>query len=211
LESEHTAKLGVHMRCSYCDGKISEDNYRTISDDQIICDYCFEDYFCYCERCDEIINRENSHTDENGTRYCVECYDETEDPNCPNNPEVDETDRMEILSLSRNWLLNRKNCKRNLSIKSGDLQLKEIKELIGLVDHPIHIYGLRDREEYQLTVTKNLEIKVNEYITENNLDWKIKVMDEGESRMGLSLNLRLNLKDKLIELIKSITTTKVLA
>ena len=66
------------------------------------------------------------------TPYCDECYNEEDDPDCPNNPDVDEVDRTHIINLSRNWLKGEIETKRPIYINNKDYLLKTIREKVGI-------------------------------------------------------------------------------
>jgi hypothetical protein len=86
--------------------------------------------------------------------------------------------------------------------------LQKIKDKVGLVDIPIYLFGLEDREEFQLSVIPNLKDQVKELILFTGLS---KVIEGYRSnRIGISYTL---VKDHLpivIKLIKQLTEQKEL-
>jgi len=51
-----------------------------------------------------------------------------------------------------------------LKINLNDYLLSRIKELVGLVEQVIYLFGLKDREEYQLSASSNLTDEVKKFI-----------------------------------------------
>lgn len=70
-------------------------------------------------------------------------------------------------------LLCRREGRCVLKINQKDYLLSRIKERVGLVEQVIYLFGLKDREEYQLTASSNLIDDVKEFILLNGLDWEI--------------------------------------
>ena len=87
--------------------------------------------------------------------------------------------------------------------------LRTIKDKVGLVDNPIYVFGLTDRDEYQISVSADLFDKVQSFVQLNDIK-AIVVSSPGCNRLGISLTLRKNNQKEIIELIKQITTVREL-
>ena len=64
--------------CEYCGDYFFEDNghrdgYHTV------CSSCFDDNYCYCANCDEIIQYDDAYQGDDGDLYCERCYNENDD------------------------------------------------------------------------------------------------------------------------------------
>jgi hypothetical protein len=137
---------------------------------------------------------------------CSDCYEEEDDPEAPDNPEVFDNQRNEIISLAKDWL-NGKRPKRLIKINPNDYLLPKIQEGLGLVDHVLYLYGLQDREEYQIKASPNLFNRVSQYTTLNN--WNVIIShDIGSNRIGISRSLRETKLDGIINLLKNLTATQ---
>ncbi len=195
------------MRCSSCENLLLDDEVRYAWDEPY-CESCFDDLFNHCCHCDELITSSSTHY-QDGDPYCEECWSETYDDNAPENPEVTESDRTYIIHLSRTWLEGKTDYRRFININDKDLHLKLIREKVGLVESSIYLFGLRDRDEYQISASSNIIEEVREYAL-LNLSGVIIVEGIGSSRLGVSLSLRENNRHEIIELIKQITKVKEL-
>jgi hypothetical protein len=147
--------------------------------------------------------------DHDGNPYCSECYQDDYDKDCPDNPDVYEADRKLILQLSRDWLNGRCNHKSLIRINTKDFQLQKIKDKVGLVDIPIYLFGLIDRDEYQLSVSPNLMDQIKEFILINGLELQI-TEGIGADRIGISYTLRKDHLPTVVKLIKQLTEQKEL-
>lgn len=94
-----------------------------------------------------------------------------------------------------------------LRINASDVILTRIKEKVGLVEHPIYLFGLKDREEYQLSVSSNLMDSVREFLMLNGLDWKV-TEGIGSNRLGISQALRKECLPGILKLIRNITCVR---
>lgn len=195
-------------RCSICNCELESHQIRYAFED-IYCDDCFSENYNVCNRCDEVISRDQTLWNRDGDPYCSECYEEDYDDDCPDNPDVHEADRKLILQLSRDWLNGRCIHKSLIRINTKDFQLQKIKDKVGLVDVPIYLYGLIDREEYQLSVSPNLIEQVKEFVLINGLDLKT-TEGIGSNRIGVSYSLRKDHLPTVVNLIKQLTELKEL-
>ncbi|MCF8356258.1 MAG: hypothetical protein K9H48_17545 [Melioribacteraceae bacterium] len=190
------------MRCEDCGAELSEDEVRW-GHDYPYCEDCFEERFNYCSRCDTLIYREHTQWDEDGDPYCDDCYDTSYDCDCPNNPDVYSEDRQLIKTLSNNWIHGIKEAKYKLKINQSDHFLQEIQIKTGLIDYPLYLYGLVDREEYQIKASENIIDQVNRFAEENN--WELNIVpDTGTNRLGISKSIRANHLDSIVKLIKEV-------
>jgi len=196
------------MRCTICNCELQLHEVRHAYE-EVYCEECFCENFNYCTRCDEVISRDQTLWDQDGNPYCNDCYQEEYDEDCPDNPAVYESDRKLILQLSRDWLNGRCNHKSLIRVNTKDFQLQKIKDKVGLVDIPIYLFGLEDREEFQLSVSPNLTDHVKEFILLNGLDLKI-IDGIGSNRIGISYTLRKDHLPTVIKLIKQLTEQKEL-
>lgn len=195
-------------RCNVCNCELEPHQIRTAFED-VYCEDCFSENYNYCQRCDEVISRDQTLWDHEGNPSCSECFRDDYDEECPDNPDVHEADRKLILQLSRDWLAGRCNHKTLIHINTKDFQLQKIKDKVGLVDIPIYIYGLIDRDEYQLSVSPNLMDKVKEFNLINGLELKINE-GIGSNRIGISYTLRKDHLSTVVKLIRKLTEQKEL-
>jgi hypothetical protein len=189
--------------CDCCERQIDDDEIRWAFDNPL-CDECFAESYTNCTSCDRVLDHDEVYYD-NDDPYCNDCYEDTYDNHAPSNPRVDETDRELIIHLSNNWLTGKSNLKYPLKINQNDLLLPELKSKTGLIDKQIYVYGLADREEYQLRATTDLFNHISQYVTLN--DWNVKLTSEatGIGRLGISKELREKRTNELVKLIHEIT------
>ncbi len=143
------------MICSACNDEIPQDELRW-DGDLPLCEQCFDDRFDFCSRCDATIPREDTNYEDDGNPYCNSCNEQEHDDDAPNNPEVYDSDRNFIIQISRDWLQGKVEYKKLISINDKDYHLRAIKEKVGLVEDPIYIFGLVDREEFQISASSNI-------------------------------------------------------
>lgn len=194
------------MHCHNCGEALSDDQVRWAFEDPY-CGDCFDNMFTYCCRCDGVIYRENAHFNDDQDPYCNDCYEENYDDDAPENPDVFDSDRELIIKLSRSWLQGKIETRRPLFINDKDILLRTIKDKVGLVDTPIYLFGLSDRDEYQISASSDLFDSVQSFVHLNDIK-AIVVSSPGCNRLGISLSLRKNNQKEIIELIKNITTAK---
>ena len=194
------------MHCTNCDEPISDDEVRW-ANEQPYCENCWDELYNYCSRCDGVILREATHYDCNGDPLCCDCYEDNIDDDCPDNPPVTESDRELVIRLSRSWLQGKLETRRPIFINNKDILLKTIKDKVGLVDNPIYVFGLVDRDEYQISASSDLFEPVQQYVLINYISATV-VSTPGCNRLGISLSLRKNNQKEIVELIRSITTVK---
>ena len=194
------------MHCNNCEDEVNDNSVRWAFDEPY-CEDCFDNMFNYCCRCDSVIYRENAHYSDDGDPYCSDCYEDNYDDDAPDNPDVSDSDRELVVKLSRSWLQGKVETRRPIFINQKDILLRTIKDKIGLVDNPIYVFGLIDREEYQLSATSDLFNSVQDFLLVKQSTAKV-ISSPGCNRLGISLALRKNHQAEIIELIKSITTVE---
>jgi hypothetical protein len=194
------------MRCTNCNDVIPDGEVRWAFEDPF-CENCFNDRYTYCSACDSVINRDEAVYNNSDDPLCNDCYREDNDDDAPDNPPVEESDREYILTLSRNWLSGKVDHRRFININTKDFFLSEIRTKVGLIDSPINLYGLKEREEYQITLSPDLEQKVKDLLPESLKYFTIKSV-EGVRRLGLSYNIRKDYRPEIIQLIKSLTVVQ---
>ena len=192
------------MTCNNCQEALT-DNNAFYAFGEPYCEDCFSDYFNYCVRCDTVISRENSHYNDDGDSYCSDCWEDGYDDDAPDNPEVYEEDRDLIVNLSRGWLKTDYDTRRMISINSRDHHLKAIRNKVGLTHNRIYVFGLIDRDEYQLSASQDIIEEVREFAMLNLPDVTV-VEALGAGRLGVSLSLRTLYSDEIISLIRMLTT-----
>ena len=192
------------MKCSHCDTLLRDDQIYWDHDDPY-CEDCFNELFNYCSNCDTVISNDQTLYNDSDP-YCSECYEnENEsDPDAPDNPSVFDSDRKLILELSRNWLSGKCNHKTLLKINPKDFLLQKIRDKIGLVDSSLYLFGLQDRDEYQLSASPNIIDQVKEFVLINGLDSKV-TEGIGCNRLGISYTLRKENLELVVSLIKQIS------
>ena len=195
------------MTCFACNDEIPESEILW-GGDYAYCEDCFNDRFNCCSRCHETISRDDTSYDDDGNPYCDNCYEQEHDDDAPDNPDVNESDRELIIQISRNWLQGKVEYKKLISINDKDYHLKAIKEKVGLVENPIYIFGLADRDEFQISASPNIIEHVKEAVL---IDGIQAVITEGIgcNRIGISLSLRQNNLPQIVNLIKQITAEPV--
>jgi hypothetical protein len=195
------------MRCDNCNDVIPDGEVRWAYESPL-CESCFNDSYTYCSSCDSVVSRNEVVYNNSDDPLCNDCYSEAYDDDAPDNPEVTETDREYILTLSRNWLSGKIDFRRFININTKDFFLSEIRTKVGLIDSPINLYGLKEREEFQITVSPDLEETLKELLPESLKYYLIKSV-EGVRRLGLSYNIRRDNRQEIIQLIQSLTVVKV--
>ncbi|HOJ07779.1 MAG: hypothetical protein HND40_15990 [Ignavibacteriota bacterium] len=196
------------MHCHNCEDELHDDEVRWAFEEPY-CEDCFDNMFNYCCRCDSVIYRESAHYNDDGDPYCADCYESDFDDDAPDNPDVSDSDRELVVKLSRSWLQGKVETRRSIFINDKDILLKTIKDKVGLVDNPIYVFGLVDRDEYQLSASSDLFDRVQSYVLLNDI--KVTVLSSpGCNRLGISLSLRKNNQQQIIEMIKQITSVQEL-
>ena len=194
------------MRCNNCNEVIPDGEVRWAYEDAF-CESCFNDSYTYCSSCDSVVSRNEVVYNNSDDPLCNDCYSDAYDDDAPDNPPVEESDREYILTLSRNWLSGKIDFRRFININTKDFFLSEIRTKVGLIDSPINLYGLKERDEYQITISPDLEQTVKELLPESLKYFTIKYV-EGVRRLGLSYNIRKDYRPEIIQLIKSITVVQ---
>lgn len=192
------------MHCHNCEEDLHDDEVRWAFEAPY-CEDCFDNLFNYCCRCDSVIYRENAHYNDDGDPYCSDCYQDDYDDDSPDNPDVTDSDREHVIKLSRSWLQGKVETRRPIFINDKDILLKTIKDKVGLVDNPIYVFGLVDRDEYQLSVSSDLFDTVQSFLLVKQSVAKV-ISSPGCNRLGISLALRKNHQPQIIELIKTVTS-----
>lgn len=191
------------MRCYNCECELQDNNAR-FAFDEPYCEECFSDNFNYCHHCDTIIRSDRTNYDSNGNSYCEDCYEDQHDEDCPDNPDVYDSDRKLILELSRNWLQGKVARKSLIHINKKDFLLQKIRDRVGLLESSLYIFGLQDRNEYQLSASPNLIDQIKEFILLNGLNLTV-IEGIGCNRLGISYTLRKDNLDLVLNLIKEIS------
>jgi hypothetical protein len=194
------------MRCNNCNDVIPDGEVHWAYEDPF-CHSCFSDSYTYCSACDSVVSRNEVVYNNSDDPLCNDCYQDAYDDDAPDNPPVEESDREYILTLSRNWLSGKIDFRRFININTKDFFLSEIRTKVGLIDSPVNLYGLKEREEYQITVSPDLET-IKELLPESLKYYTIKSV-EGVRRIGLSYNIRKDYRQEIIQLIKLLTVVKV--
>ena len=187
--------------CESCGEQVSQGSAHWYND-ELYCEGCFYDSYTYCQRCDDAISRDYYHTDSDGDHICESCWEENIDYNAPVDPDVNDSERRQIISLSKCWLKGERP-KKLIRINRSDHHLEEIQSGVGLVDHALYLYGLRDRDEYQMKVSPNIIQKVKELINSSSITATV-FEDIGHNRLAISRTLREEHREEIIQLIKSI-------
>lgn len=196
----------MKITCVRCDNHFEEDEIKYAFEEPYCCD-CFDERYTYCTNCECVISNDYARYNRNDEAFCDECFCEEDDPDCPDNPDVDEVDREHIINLSRNWLKGEIETKRPIYINNKDYLLKTIREKVGLVDDPIYVFGLKDRDEHQITASPNLFGDVKEIIP-LHLPGVIVYEGYGINRLGISHSLRKSNLKEVVNLIKALTAVK---
>jgi len=156
------------MICTNCDEPVNDNEVRWANEEPF-CEECFDELYNYCSRCDAVIRRETTLYDSSGDPLCSECFEDNYDDDCPDNPPVTETDRELVIKLSRSWLQGKLEMRRPIFINDKDILLKTLKDKVGLVDNPIYLFGLVDRDEYQISASSDLFEPVQQYALVHNI------------------------------------------
>ena len=195
------------MRCTNCDEELT-DGEAHFAFDEPYCEECFDNSYTYCCRCDTIVSRNDiTHYSDDGDPYCSDCWDEDYDDEAPNNPNVYEEDRDLIIHLSRSWLQGNNEYRRLIIINEKDYHLKTIRSKVRYTYRPLYVFGLIDREDYQISASKNIIDDIKEFALLNLSNVKV-IEGIGTNRLGISLSLRENHQKEIVNLIKKITSLK---
>ena len=189
--------------CEQCGEAVSEDGGHWYND-EMYCEGCFYDSYTYCQRCDDSVSRDYCFTDNDGDHLCDRCWDENIDDNAPVDPEVNDSERKQIINLSKCWLKGEKP-KTLIRINRNDHLLEEIQAGVGLVGHALYLYGLQDRDEFQIKASADLIDKVKEHAPKNCIVFQ----DIGHNRLAISRTLREEHREEIIQLIKKVATAKL--
>ena len=192
--------------CTSCNDKLFDEEIRWAFDEPY-CEDCFNERFDYCTSCDAVLMRSDAHYNNEDDAYCDDCWQNDYDPCAPDNPDVYEEDRKLILRLSRAWLQGKVETRRLISINEKDLHLREIRSKVGLVHNSIYIFGLKDREEYQISASANILEDVKEFVLLHFSGCNV-IEGFGNNRLGVSLTLRKEHQPEIINLIKRITSVE---
>ncbi len=193
------------MICSNCNTELRSSD-ALFAFDESYCESCHSDLFTYCTDCDSLIYRNEASFYESDP-YCSDCYEKSFDDDSPDNPNVYEEDRSLIVTLSRNWLYGKTDNRRYLFINQGDDFLSSIKANVGRVDLPLYLFGLIDRDTYQLSASPDIYQHLLPILERLNLPYTVKE-SSGNNRLGISHSLRKYHKPEIIKLIKELTTIK---
>jgi hypothetical protein len=189
------------MRCCRCEEEISGNEIQWAFEDPY-CGSCFDDNFNWCCRCDTIVAREYVHFNDGGDPYCSECYESNCDDDSPKDPAIVDADRYNIIRLCRQSLRGIRLPKQQMiKVNEKDNYLLEIKSLVGYVEKPLYVYGLIDRDEYQMVVSEDMLNEINPVIAGY---CRIQV-GSGVRRLGISFSLRKNERLKVVQLIQKLT------
>ena len=193
--------------CTSCRDCITDDETRWASDSPY-CEDCFDEGFVYCHRCDSLMCRSDAYFDDDGVAYCNQCYEEDLDDDSPDNPDIYDADREQIIELSRNWLLGRQSKRSPIKVNERDVNLIKLRDQVGLVEQPLYVFGLRDREDYQLSASPDLLDQTRDFISFNGLNWVV-IEGVGHRRLGIALTIRQDAMRIAVKLIKSLSETKI--
>lgn len=193
----------MSFNCNSCECELDDDEIRWAYD-LPYCINCFYENYNTCCNCGTTMDSDNTFYNDDGDTYCDDCYEYDYDPNCPDDPNVEDSDRELVINLCKNWLKNKSFTKSLLRINSKDHQLPLIRSKIGFVDRQIYIYGLIDRDEYQIKASPAIFNLVSQYVSLNNWDVTL-AKDSGANRLGISYSIRNEKQEQLISLIKEIT------
>jgi len=190
------------MICNNCGEELVESQYRWAFD-EVYCEECFDNQFNYCCRCDGVIYRDSVHYNDEGDPYCDECYRNDYDDDAPNDPMVNEEDRKLIVTLSRNSLKWISSPRRLINVNKRDNYVNEIRSLVGFVEKPLYLYGLHDRDEFQIECTDDMISQVEHFRIQNFPDVKV-VISSGARRLGISYSLRKSQRHLVVNLINKL-------
>ena len=174
------------------------------------CEYCFDEVFAYCSRCDEIIYRSDAHYDDDADALCNSCYESDYDDESPNNPDVFSEDRDLIITLSRNWATGNLICNSYIHINRNDNELVRIRSQVGLVENPVYLYGLRNRDEYNIAASGDIKEDLTRHLNSRGYYLHMEEIP-GRRKIGLGLSLRQNHFHLIVEMLRHITREEVKA
>ncbi|MCA0390091.1 MAG: hypothetical protein LCH52_16495 [Bacteroidetes bacterium] len=191
-----------HSYCEACNEPLDEDEIWWAFEEPY-CITCYRERFSTCSECDELLHAEDGHYTDDSC-LCDECYEKFgSDPEMPENPVILPNDREEILNLCRTWLYSKKKRKQMIKINSKDIGLSRIRELVGHVSKPVYVFGLVDREEYDVSVSIDLKDRLMEYRLLHGLPWRV-IETDGNRRIGFTLKLRSESPEIIANLLKSL-------
>lgn len=197
--------------CSFCDDcerVIWSENSFNVND-RTICESCFNEHYGTCEACGVNLHRDQLFSNDNGYDYCEGCYESDDDKIHIESREANEDDIDNVVYLLLNSL------KRKNPFNPRDSFLREIAEKIGEVENPVYLFGLRDRPDYEISVTPALYERIKhcimdfmgqEYLAIWSSVAPVIVRDcKNRYAIGFSKNLRENYQEWICEFIQDIT------
>jgi hypothetical protein len=195
-------------KCANCGRVLESEEEKRIAFDNYYCERCYDTLFASCSRCDMLIYDDEARYDNGGYCFCESCWEHENGSDIfPQNPEVGNLEREQIVNLSRNWLNGNVDYRTLIRINQRDYFLKTIQEKVGLVDKKIYCFGLIDRDEFQLRASSEIFEQVKEFIYLRGL---YLIVEEVfiPRKLGISYSLRENNQDLIVELIREISTEK---
>ena len=154
LNGESLCSACYHDRygdCYDCGTTICVGDGTYVGED-LVCDHCYQNHYFNCEHCGTSYHNDD-YGEDGYCRYCCEDSDSerNDEERCirinsedASVGEIEATLCLLAGEMKRLRLRNRCN--------SNDIYLDEIVSQVGLVDDPVYLYGLIDREEYGLLV-----------------------------------------------------------
>lgn len=188
-----------YTQCDDCGAWVSNDEYYSTAYDTSICQICYENNYFYCERCEQIYH--NDDYGEDGC--CYHCCDEEKNNGFYlSEEEIEISDeiskKLQKLLYKPLPTLNLRLCQGNLN----DYRIRELISAVGEVLYPVYLFGLKDREKYEISLP---HILFKRY---KNSRWgyAFKAIENSSiNKIGISLNLRKNQFNRIVRLIKFLT------
>lgn len=201
--------------CAHCDTTYSRnrrDSWRLAESREYVCDNCYESNYCTCDNCGYAVHYDNvcSHEDEDDC-YCPDCWEGRAACRGPQNPPVTKEDRETILALCSNWLQNKQKPIYCLT-KSNDMYLAQLSQLVGMIEAPVYVYGIKDNHGCDFWCAPEYYDKLADatadMVSYFDSTCKVKILQSSNPGIGISYIWRSNQLHTLANIIKKITQRK---
>jgi len=208
-ELVHSDDVQTHNDTIYCQGCFDEmfvccsDCSEYYHQDEVydgICRHCEEENYCTCNSCENRIHRDDALYDEDDEPYCENCYRESDD-DIPKNPEIGND---ELIATSLLCKAPIANCPTAIRCWGNfkDVLIPNLIFKLGPVKHPVYLYGLKDREEYQLKLSVNVAGQIKKALAAHGLTPEILITGHA-SRIGIARQLRQEHFSTILKVLKS--------
>lgn len=183
----------LFRQCVHCLNSFPIDEVYTVADD-IYCPDCYSKHWFYCDGCGEDLSLD----DQCICNRCSDCCNCKKELRYEQNPKVSKREVMEVCKIIGIKYYKMPATKYPLGINKDDYKLPELAAVVGLLNESLYVYGLKDREEYNLLIPPDKVRMVSKFLERKG--WKYMTGDY--CRLAISYSLRDKEFDNVAELIK---------